>query len=141
TSCGCGCGQTKTNCFEGQNLNDSWYASGHSPRPTNEVTNRIAPPLTGSSFPIVLQPSEPEPVWIHKSQVEISTPEIPTLSREELRDGIEKKVASTWQPPKCSECNDRLDKKPVACGNRGHLMKYEQSREANRARRARRKQR
>lgn len=137
TPCMCGCGQTKTNCFEGQNLENGWYASGHSPRPTNEVTARHSSPLTGSSFPIVLPPSEPEPVWVHKSQVEISTPEIPALSQEELRDSIEKRVASTFERPRCSECSGRLDSKPIGCISRAHLMSYEKSREKARLRQSR----
>ena len=126
TACGCGCGQKKNNCFEGQNLDDSWYAPLHSPKPTNEVTHITRSSISGRSFPTIATESSEERTWVQRSQVEISTTEIPALSQ----------VVSNWKPASCVECGSRLDKKPIGCINRGHLMSYEKSRERARFRNA-----
>jgi hypothetical protein len=88
-------------------------------------------PKPGSS--VLTIPYSPDE--LPKPSQDIS-PDTGPSTTSELVTAIKEKVASTFKPPVCAECGERLDKKPIVCGNRSHLMVYERKREGQRIRQA-----
>jgi hypothetical protein len=138
TPCGCGCGQRKNNCFEGQNLDDSWNALLHSPRPTNEVTRITRPTITGHSFPTIASESSEAHTWVHRSQVEISSPDIEHEAERDWRERhspiteIRKFIPKTsWKLP-CPECGKSWNSNPGDCPNSAHHEHYQKHLKTNR---------